>query len=268
MKFFYLLTATFGDGCRTRNRTPHATSMHTLAERLIRCAPNHLFQLGQVGRQSTSDRDRSADVQPQISTSRALSILPSGAAKRYAAPDPEPQGSKHPPIRPKGPSSTARPLDTPSRILLSTSREGCLTGERIALSRKRVSRSTPETPQEPNFGSRTKFDLPQGVPGTARGRQIVGRGRQLVPRGRQFFLQRAPRSPPRAPGSPPCPRAVLSPPAPQVFEGWCGFGGMGARFPPADLSGEGSEAAPAPKAGRGIVSCSEFRCRLCGAQTY
>ena len=33
------------------------------------------------------------------------------------------------------------------------------------------------------------FDLPQGAPGTARGRQIVVRGRQLVPLGRQFFFQ-------------------------------------------------------------------------------
>ena len=91
----------------------------------------------------------------------------------------------------KGPDSTARLSDTSSRTLLAASREGFLTGKRIALSQKRVSRSSPETPQEPNFGSRTMFDLSQGVPRTARGIQIV-------PRGGQFFLQRAPRSPPRA----------------------------------------------------------------------
>ena len=87
--------------------------MHTLAERLIRCAPNHLCQHGQVGRQSTSDRDRSADVQPQTSWARAFSIIQPRATKRRAAPDPESQGSKQPPVRPKGPNSIARSLDPP-----------------------------------------------------------------------------------------------------------------------------------------------------------
>ena len=156
---------------------------------------------------TSASMGRSAGSQPPIVTARPMFSLRLHGPGRSASFNPEQQSGAQLPILspkarssprsvPKGPIPLPDRSTPPSRTLLSASREGFLTGKRIALSQKRVSRSSPETLQEPSFGSRAVFALPQEAPGIARGRQIVVRGRQLVPRGRQFYLQRAPRSPP------------------------------------------------------------------------